>query len=170
MCFFPNQIIFIGSQPIPILFKDPGRLSLDRIVTPRHFLTLSVVFTPAFMVRITSGSGIAHLDKFSCHVHANKIIRLAIIFKELIDFFGGLASRMDASSLDLILVEGFKHEEVPKILLYREGISHSFEELKIDSHVIAVACDISVNALQIPVLDINSPNEIADFIKNWLQK
>ena len=81
-----------------------------------------------------------------------------------------LASRMDASSLDLILVEGFKHEEVPKILLYREGVSHSFEELKIDSHVIAVACDISVNALQIPVLDINSPNEIADFIKNWLQK
>lgn len=81
-----------------------------------------------------------------------------------------LASRMDTSSLDLILVEGFKHEEVPKILLYREGVSHSFEALKIDSHVIAVACDISVNALKTPILDINSPNEIADFISKWLQK
>lgn len=81
-----------------------------------------------------------------------------------------LASRMDHSTLDLILVEGFKHEEVPKILLYREEVSHSFEELEIDSHVIAVACDISVKAQKIPVLDINSPNEIADFISEWLKK
>ncbi|NIY49697.1 molybdopterin-guanine dinucleotide biosynthesis protein MobB [Cedecea colo] len=81
-----------------------------------------------------------------------------------------LASRMDASSLDLILVEGFKHEEVPKILLYREGVSHSVEELEIDTHVIAVACDISIKAQKVPVLDINSPNEIADFISEWLQK
>jgi molybdopterin-guanine dinucleotide biosynthesis protein B len=81
-----------------------------------------------------------------------------------------LAGRMDASSLDLILVEGFKHEEVPKILLYREGIAHGVEELEIDAHVIAIACDVSLAAQQIPVLDINSPEQIADFITAWLKK
>lgn len=81
-----------------------------------------------------------------------------------------LAGRMDATSLDLILVEGFKHENVPRILLYREGVSHSFDALEIDSHVIAIACDARIKAQKIPVLDINSPAEIADFVCEWLQK
>lgn len=81
-----------------------------------------------------------------------------------------LVSRMDASSLDLVLVEGFKHESIPKILLYREGISHPAEELVIDSHVIAIATDVSFysGAENIQILDINSPAQIADFIVTWL--
>ncbi|WP_435928413.1 molybdopterin-guanine dinucleotide biosynthesis protein MobB [Dryocola sp. BD613] len=81
-----------------------------------------------------------------------------------------LASRMDATTLDLILVEGFKHENVPNILLYREGVSHSFDALEIDNQVIAIASDARIKAQKIPVLDINSPNEIADFISRWLEK
>lgn len=53
-----------------------------------------------------------------------------------------LASRMDAPKLDLILVEGFKHEEIAKIVLFREDAGHKPEELVIDAHVIAVASDI----------------------------
>lgn len=49
-----------------------------------------------------------------------------------------LVSRMDASTLDLVLVEGFKHEPVPKILLYRHNSGHSTEELVFDDNVIAI--------------------------------
>lgn len=81
-----------------------------------------------------------------------------------------LASRMDASSLDLVLVEGFKHEAVPKMLLYREGLAHRSEALEIDEHVIAVASDIAIHGLKIPVIDINAPEKIAAFIAQWLGK
>jgi molybdopterin-guanine dinucleotide biosynthesis protein B len=49
---------------------------------------------------------------------------------------------MDASKLDLVLVEGFKHEPVPKILLFRQNSGHRVEELIIDEHTIAVASDM----------------------------
>lgn len=80
-----------------------------------------------------------------------------------------LASRMDESSLDIILVEGFKHESVPKILLYREGFSQTSDELIIDNHVIAIASDIELST-SLPVLDINHPEQLADFIITWLKK
>lgn len=80
-----------------------------------------------------------------------------------------LASRMDASRLDLILVEGFKHEDVAKIVLFREGIGHSVEELTLDSHVIAVASDVALT-LDVPLLDINNIEQVADFIVQWMQE
>lgn len=81
-----------------------------------------------------------------------------------------LASRMDPTSSDLILVEGFKHEAIPKILLYRDGLKHSIAELEIDNHVIAIASDMQLPDVQIPVLDINAPFQIADFIADWIKK
>ena len=80
-----------------------------------------------------------------------------------------LASRMDESSLDVILVEGFKYESVPKILLYREGTSLNAGDLVIDSHVIAIASDVNLN-ISLSILDINHPEQVADFIINWLKK
>lgn len=80
-----------------------------------------------------------------------------------------LTSRMDESSLDVILVEGFKYESVPKILLYREGTSLNAGDLVIDSHVIAIASDVNLN-ISLPILDINHPEQVADFIINWLKK
>lgn len=79
-----------------------------------------------------------------------------------------LASRMDTSKLDLILVEGFKHEETAKIVLFRRDAGHSQEELVIDSHVIAVASDTPVD-VDVPLLGINDINQIADFIERWMQ-
>ncbi|ALR78795.1 molybdopterin-guanine dinucleotide biosynthesis protein MobB [[Enterobacter] lignolyticus] len=78
-----------------------------------------------------------------------------------------LVSRLDPSTLDLVLVEGFKHEAVPKILLFRSGTGHRIEELTLDAHVIAVASDI-VLPLSVPVLDLNNPAAIALFIKTWI--
>lgn len=80
-----------------------------------------------------------------------------------------LVSRMDASTLDMVLVEGFKQEAVAKILLFRQGCGHSVEELAIDEHVIAVASDVPL-AVAVPVLDINDIPQISAFILHWLQK
>lgn len=79
-----------------------------------------------------------------------------------------LASRFDASKLDLILVEGFKGETIPKIVLYRHINERDFNDL-LDEHVIAVAsdCDLSVD---FPLLDINAPEAIAEFIADWLKQ
>ncbi len=75
---------------------------------------------------------------------------------------------MDPSRLDLVLVEGFKHEAVAKILLFREGTSHNISELSLDEHVIAVASDVPV-AVDRPLLDINNIKEIAEFIELWMK-
>ncbi|HCB1068833.1 TPA: molybdopterin-guanine dinucleotide biosynthesis protein B [Klebsiella variicola subsp. variicola] len=80
-----------------------------------------------------------------------------------------LVSRMDASKLDLVLVEGFKHEAVPKILLFRQNSGHSVEELMIDEHTLAVASDMPI-ATSLPQLDLNDIQQIATFIANWLDR
>lgn len=79
-----------------------------------------------------------------------------------------LASRMDASKLDLILVEGFKHEDIAKIVLFRGGTGHSQEELVIDEHVIAVASDVPLR-VDVPQLDINDVGQLTDFIEQWMR-
>ena len=79
-----------------------------------------------------------------------------------------LLSRMDHSVLEIVLVEGFKEESVPKIVLWRAGIKGGIEEL-LDEQVIAVASDQKL-ALNVPVLDINRPDSVADFIADWLKK
>ncbi|MBS6740062.1 MAG: molybdopterin-guanine dinucleotide biosynthesis protein B [Enterobacteriaceae bacterium] len=78
-----------------------------------------------------------------------------------------LVSRMDASTLDLVLVEGFKHEAVAKILLFRQGCGHREEELIIDKHVIAIASDVPL-AVDVPLLDINDIEQISAFVMRWL--
>lgn len=77
-----------------------------------------------------------------------------------------LAERLDPTQLDLILVEGFKHEPIAKIALFREQIGKPFANL-IDHHVIAIASDIPL-ATTVPLLDINDPTAISQFIVKWL--
>jgi len=80
-----------------------------------------------------------------------------------------LVSRMDASTLDMVLVEGFKHELVAKIVLFRDGCGHSPEELAIDEYVIAVASDVPL-AVDVPLLDINDIQQLTDFITQWVRQ
>lgn len=77
-----------------------------------------------------------------------------------------LIGRMDPSSLDIILLEGFKHEPVPKIALWRGGEEQALAQL-LDKYVIAVASD-RVIPMKLPLLDLNNPQQIADFIAAWL--
>lgn len=78
-----------------------------------------------------------------------------------------LVSRMDASALDMVLVEGFKHEAVPKIVLFRQDCGYIVDEFMIDKHVIAVASDIPL-VVDVPQLDINDIPQITAFILRWL--
>jgi len=77
-----------------------------------------------------------------------------------------LAGQMDATLIDLILVEGFKHEPITKIALFRQPTGVEWHSL-IDEHVIAVASDVPLD-ITLPLLDINQPEAIARFIKTWL--
>lgn len=81
-----------------------------------------------------------------------------------------LASRMDASSLDIILVEGFKHEAVPKVLLYRAAAGHPLSDLTLDEHTVAVISDTPINNSSVPVIGFNDLGAIVAFIGGWLDK
>lgn len=75
-----------------------------------------------------------------------------------------LIQHLDSSQLDLILVEGFKPEAIPKIELTRPSLGNPLL-FKEDNDVIAVATDARLpEATSLPVLDINRPEMIAEFI------
>ena len=73
-----------------------------------------------------------------------------------------LINDLDHSKLDLILVEGFKREHFAKIELHRKALGKPYLFTE-DSDIIALATDHSVTT-DLPVLDINRPQGIADFI------
>ncbi|EJC1152837.1 molybdopterin-guanine dinucleotide biosynthesis protein MobB [Cronobacter sakazakii] len=68
----------------------------------------------------------------------------------------------------LILVKGFKHEAIAKIMLFREGAGRDVAELTPDDHVITIASDRPLSEAELPVLDINEPAQVAAFIADWL--
>lgn len=77
-----------------------------------------------------------------------------------------LLQHMDASLADLIVVEGFKHEPIPKIEVHRPALGNPLLAAN-DPHVIAIASD-SPATTDLPVLDLNAPAAIADFVMTWL--
>ena len=78
-----------------------------------------------------------------------------------------LANRFDESTLDIILVEGFKHEKIAKIALFRQASGRDLAGL-VDDFVIGVATDMPLD-VQIPQLDLNNVAEIGQFIAKWLK-
>lgn len=78
-----------------------------------------------------------------------------------------LLARMQRDTLDLILVEGFRHENFPKIEIHRTSIGKPLLHAQ-DPHIMALACDEPIDA-PIPTLDINNPQEIADFIIRYME-
>ena len=67
-------------------------------------------------------------------------------------------------SLDLILVEGFKRESFEKIELHRPKLGKP-PMYPQDKNIIAFATDAAAPAgIRIPVLDLNSPEQICNFI------
>lgn len=72
---------------------------------------------------------------------------------------------LDLDHLDLVIVEGFRDQSFPKIELHRKGFQRPLLYPD-DEHIIAIALN-DVDCQQdcpIPVLDINNPEQVADYI------
>ena len=67
------------------------------------------------------------------------------------------------SPCDIVLTEGYKQDEHPKIEVRRSGIDRP-PLAGADSSVVAIACDMEVPDAPVPVLDMNDISGIADFI------
>lgn len=81
-----------------------------------------------------------------------------------------LLNELDFKRLDLILVEGFKQYNFPKIELHRSTIKKPLIYPH-DQSVIAVAADCSLadEPAHIPILDLNDIEGIAVFVLNYLK-
>lgn len=80
-----------------------------------------------------------------------------------------LVERLDQDVLDLILVEGFKHEAFPKIELHRPSMGKTLMCLD-DPDIIALATDNQPERPPpVPVLDLNRIDQIAEFVLAWLR-
>ncbi len=79
-----------------------------------------------------------------------------------------LLNAFPQDDIDLLLVEGFKHESFPKIELHRPALKRPllFPE---DPSIIAIATDAQLNKeTHLPVLNLNDCNEILSFLLQWL--
>lgn len=79
-----------------------------------------------------------------------------------------LLAELKQESLDLVLVEGFKREPIPKIELHRPSLGQAllFPD---DPAIIAIAHDApTVIATSLPQLNINNPDAIVDFIATFI--
>jgi molybdopterin-guanine dinucleotide biosynthesis protein MobB len=74
---------------------------------------------------------------------------------------GGLVAKM--SPVDLVLVEGFKRDNFPKLEIHRAANGKPLIHPE-DPHVVAVASDIALPQAKIPVIDLNDIEAIADLL------
>ena len=76
-----------------------------------------------------------------------------------------MLEHLDQANLDLVLVEGFKHEAFPKIELHRPATGSPLLYPQ-DSTVIAVATDAPLpGPMSLPLLDLNDVAGIAAFVQ-----
>jgi molybdopterin-guanine dinucleotide biosynthesis protein MobB len=78
-----------------------------------------------------------------------------------------LVTRLDPDSIDMVLVEGFKHVPYTRIELHRPSLGHPLLYPE-DSSVIAVAADAAIDSGDLPLLDLNNAAAVTDFILTWL--
>jgi molybdopterin-guanine dinucleotide biosynthesis protein B len=67
------------------------------------------------------------------------------------------------SPCDLILVEGFKHEPLPKIEIFRSSVGKPALHAE-DERIVAIASDDALPAARVPVVDVNDAAAVADLI------
>ncbi len=78
--------------------------------------------------------------------------------------------RLAAEGLDLILVEGFKHADMPKLELHRPALGKPAHHAE-DANIIALATDeVESSNADCPVLDINDPKQVAEFVLDFVRQ
>lgn len=94
-------------------------------------------------------------------IHENKNTQEPSL-QDLVDLINNIKT-------DIILVEGFKLEDFPKIELYRKDIGKGFL-YENDMNIVAIASDEKINiSRNIEELDINNPHQIVDYIIKYLK-
>jgi molybdopterin-guanine dinucleotide biosynthesis protein B len=79
-----------------------------------------------------------------------------------------LLAHMDPTTLDFVLVEGFKSEPIPKIEVYRPALGYPLLHPRDDS-IVAIATDGDLPAgTTLPLLDLNRPEDVAEFVVRFL--
>lgn len=89
-------------------------------------------------------------------IHERETPRDPVLAEEL--------AHLDQAAADLILVEGFRHERLPKLEVHRPALGKPalFPE---DGAIIAVATDkMQALTTTLPLLDLNAPESVARFI------
>jgi molybdopterin-guanine dinucleotide biosynthesis protein B len=75
-----------------------------------------------------------------------------------------------SNDLDLLLVEGFKYANYPKIELHRKALDKPYL-YPTDENIIGIACDHELEVTRtLHQFDLNKPKQLADFIKNYATK
>ena len=77
-----------------------------------------------------------------------------------------LLTQIDSDLADIVLVEGFKHEAIPKIEVYRVALNRPLLAAE-DPNIIAVASDIAL-AVKQQQIDLNDIDAVVDFVQHWL--
>jgi len=71
------------------------------------------------------------------------------------------------SPCDLVIVEGFKFQAIPKLEVHRAGTDAALLHPN-DANIVAVATDAKVET-SLPLLDLNDDGAIAEFILQYLK-
>jgi molybdopterin-guanine dinucleotide biosynthesis protein len=79
------------------------------------------------------------------------------------------AANIDLASIDLLLIDGTAPWCAVKIEIHRQSASNKllFPE---DKSIIAIASDEYLETGSLPLLNIDSPQEIAGYINRWLRQ
>lgn len=77
-----------------------------------------------------------------------------------------LLTQIDSQLADIVLVEGFKHEAIRKIEVYRAALNKPLLAPQ-DPHIIAVASDTALSIKQ-QQIDLNNIDAMVGFIQHWL--
>ena len=91
--------------------------------------------------------------------------KYAKIENRFVDFDSIIAG---IDEVDIIIVEGYKDADIPKIGICRKENGKGFTDDL--SSFIAIACDFVPESVKVPVFDINDAKGIADFIIDYLEK
>lgn len=78
---------------------------------------------------------------------------------------GEIIKRLDHRRLDLILVEGFRHDAFPKLELHRGALGKPLLFPQ-DTSIIAIASDTLLDT-SLPQLNLNDAASIADFVADF---
>jgi len=147
-------------QVIPLLKKQGLRLAI--IKHSHHDFEIDQPGKDSYELHHAGSSQTLLTSKYrSALITENESLQEPELFNEL--------KKLDLSTIDLVLVEGFRHEtKLTRIELHRPSRKKPFLHPD-EENIIAVASDEKLD-IHLSLLDINNPDEICQFIINWMAK